>query len=178
MKKFLIFLLIILILGYGAHRYLKYIFPLEYSEIIEQCATNNNLEKSLIYAVIKAESNFKSDATSHKNAVGLMQITKETGEWSAEKTGIKDYEHRMLVNPEINIKIGTWYLSYLISELNNEDYAVMAYNAGINNVKKWVNNGTININNETYTDIPFGETKKYIFKVKIYKRIYEILYQI
>ncbi len=178
MKKFLVFLLAILILIYGAYNYIKYIFPLDYSETVASCSSEFNLDEKLVYAVIKAESNFESDAASHKSAIGLMQITNGTGNWCAEKMGMTDYTDDMLKDPETNIKIGTWYLRYLLDELENEDYAIMAYNAGITNVRKWIDSGELTDGGERFLEVPYEETRKYILKVKIYKKVYEKLYGI
>ena len=155
MKKLIKILLVVLILLYGANLFAEYLFP---------------------YAVIKAESNFAKDATSHKNALGLMQITSDTGKWCADKIGINEFSEKMLLEPETNIRIGTWYIRYLTDILKNEDYAVMAYNAGLSNINKWIEDGKITDNDEFFEEIPYEETRRYILKVKLYKQMYDILY--
>ena len=176
MKKLIIFILLVIILLYGGYKYSEYIFPHEFSDYVSLYSDRYNLDKDLVYSVIKAESNFNKDATSHKNAIGLMQITKETGIWVAEKIGIDNYSDKMLKLPEINIQIGTWYLNYLIDELENENYAVMAYNAGINNVKNWIKEGYLK-NEDNFRDVPYKETRRYIKKVNFYKKVYRFLYR-
>ena len=53
-----------------------------------------NVEENLIFALIKAESNFDENAVSHKNAIGLMQIMEETADDIATRYGIDiDYEN-------------------------------------------------------------------------------------
>ena len=176
MKRLIKIILVVLILLYGANVFAKSLFPLEYKETVEKYATENNLDKNLVYAVIKAESNFTKDATSHKNALGLMQITFDTGEWCADKIGIREFDKEMLLEPETNIRIGTWYIRYLTDILENEDYAVMAYNAGLSNVNKWLEDEKITDSDEYFDQIPYEETRRYILKVKLYKQIYNILY--
>ena len=57
---------------------LKIMYPKTYSEIVSTYAEEYNVEENLIYAVIKAESNFDSNAVSNREAIGLMQIVEET----------------------------------------------------------------------------------------------------
>ena len=47
-----------------------------------------------------------------------MQISPQTGKWASEVLRIDDYSVDDLFDPEINIKIGTWYLSVLLKEFN------------------------------------------------------------
>ena len=53
---------------------MKKMYPKEYSQYVYTYAEENDLDPLLIFAVIKAESNFDSDVVSHSNAMGLMQI--------------------------------------------------------------------------------------------------------
>ena len=57
---------------------LKSIYPTKYSEYVEKYSQQNGLDKYLVYATIKAESNFNPDVTSASDARGLMQLMEET----------------------------------------------------------------------------------------------------
>ena len=91
-KKLIIFVIIILIiivfLGIFKNKILKIIYPKTYSEFVTIYAEKYNVEENLIYAVIKAESNFEKDAVSHRNALGLMQIMEDTAIDVAKKYNI------------------------------------------------------------------------------------------
>ena len=147
-----------------------YFFPDMYERQIEKCSEEYGVPKNLIMAIIKAESNFRKDALSQKNAKGLMQIMDETGAWCANKIGISDPD---LFDVETNIRIGTFYVSYLLDKYDgNEKTAVAAYNAGQGNVSKWLKDETLSSDGKNLSKIPFEETEKYIKKVMLYKKVY------
>jgi len=147
-----------------------YLFPSTYERQIEKCAEEFGVDKNLIMAIIKAESNFRKDAVSAKGAKGLMQIMDETGKWCADKIGISDPD---LGDVETNIRIGTFYVSHLIKMYDgNTETAIAAYNAGFGNVDKWLKDETLSSDGKNLSQIPFEETNKYIKKVMLYKKVY------
>lgn len=180
--------LIVVIIAFSAILFLlngigKNIFPLEYRDLVIQYAQENELDPFFVFSVIKAESNFDPKATSHKNARGLMQIIDNTGIWAAEKMGIEGFRVEALYEPEVNIKIGCWYLKSLRNEIYqyngemNNDLVLAAYNGGIGNVQKWLQDKKYSSSGKSLDKIPFRETENYIKKVNNYQRIYENLYR-
>ncbi len=172
---FLAFAAIILILRFVIIP--KYIFPQKYAEQVEAYAQKYGLEPSLVYAVIKAESNFDTNAVSNKNAKGLMQISEATAIWGASEIGIENFYIEMLYEPEINIEIGCWYIDKLLLQYSGyEDTALAAYNAGSGNVSRWLSDGELSQDGYRLDKIPYNETLKYVKKVDFIKKVYEILY--
>ena len=126
---------------------------------------------------MKTESKFDDNAHSHKNAVGLMQITVETGEWAANEMGYTTFSKDDLYDEQYNIRMGCWYLRWLGDMFNNDrDLMVAAYNAGPTNVQNWLKDKNYSSNGKNIEYIPFGETKKYVDKVNTYYSVYEYLY--
>lgn len=154
---------------------LKINYPRKYSEYVEKYAEEYRIEKELIYAMIKAESNFNAEAISNKNAIGLMQILDSTAYEVAEEIE-KEITKEDIINPEININLGTKYISNLIKRYENIELAVASYNAGIGNVDNWIEQGIIKESGENIENIPFKETNNYVRKIlrnyKIYKQLY------
>ena len=149
-------------------------FPLKYGGYIEQYAEEYGLDRVLVAAVIYVESGF--DNTAHSGlARGLMQMTDATADWVAERLGI-DYDHDMAEEPEINIKMGCYYLSYLKDNYKNTETALAAYNAGMGNVTKWLADESYSANGRTLDDIPYKETRNYVKRVKIIEQVYKKLY--
>ena len=66
----------------------KTLYKKEYSEYVTKYAKQYGVEEDLIYALIKAESNFDPNAVSHQNAKGLMQLMNSTAEDLAKKNKI------------------------------------------------------------------------------------------
>ena len=95
----------------------------------------------------------------------------------AEKLEIPYAKKESLYNPELNIRLGAKYFSNLMKEYNNKELlALTAYNAGIGNVKKWVEQGIIQQDGSDIENIPFKETNNYVRKIVRDYRIYEELY--
>lgn len=112
---------------------------------VEQIAPHYGIDPNLVMAVIKAESAFKINAMSNKNAQGLMQLIPAT----AERFGVKD-----TWDPIQNIKGGTAYLHWLLRHFQGKvDLVLAAYNAG---------EGAV----ERYHGIPpFQETQNYVKQI-------------
>lgn len=157
------------------NKILKKIYPLKYANYIEKYSAENALDKELVYALIKQESNFEKECVSSMYAMGLMQLLDSTAKEIAVKSNV-NYETNMLYDPETNIKLGTKYLSTLNNKYGRIELALAAYNAGTGNVDNWIKNGTIKEDGSDLENIPFKETNNYVRKVinnyKMYKRIY------
>lgn len=140
------------------------LYPFEYQDLIVKYANENELEQCLVMAVIKTESNFVEDAHSGK-ASGLMQLTDDTADWIASKMKT-DADKINLMNPKDNIKMGCYYLRYLIDYYNgNVDVALAAYNGGMGNVDKWLQDERYSDDGVNLKYIPFKETREYVKKV-------------
>ena len=152
------------------------VYKLEYTEYVKKYANEYNVDEYLIYAIIKAESNFEPNAESHRGAKGLMQLMYSTAEDISKRIGIELNEENIL-EPDINIKLGTKYISMLIQKYNNINLALAAYNAGSGNVDGWIEKGTLKSDGSDIENVPFTETNNYVRKIlrdyEIYKNMYE-----
>lgn len=152
------------------------IYKLEYSEYVKKYAKEYDVDKYLIFAIIKAESNFDQDAVSHREAKGLMQLMYPTAEDIAKKVNV-DLNEENVLEPDININLGTKYISMLIQKYGNINLALAAYNAGSGNVDGWIEKGTLKEDGSDIENVPFTETNNYVRKIlrdyEIYKKLYE-----
>ena len=141
--------------------YLRARYPLRYEHIVRGHARNYQLDPALVAAVIYQESKFDSDARSHSGAVGLMQLLPETAKGIATRTGGSQFEVSDLLDPEINIRYGCWYLRHLLDKYGSLDRALAAYNGGQGNIDRGVQ---------------YPETRHYVDRVLDLRDIYEGAY--
>ena len=182
MKKLLSIILIIIIIAFCINynkiknAALKNIYKIKYSEYVEKYSKEYEVDKYLIYATIKAESNFNQEATSSQGAIGLMQLLYSTAEEIAPRAGIEVTEEN-IYDPDININLGTKLLSILIQKYGNNELALAAYNAGPGNVDSWISKGILKNDGTDAENIPFTETNNYVRKIlrdyKIYLELYK-----
>ena len=155
--------------------YLK-IYKMDYSQYVEKYSEKYSVDKYLIYAIIKAESNFEEKAVSKSGAQGLMQLMYPTAEELSEKIDIELNENNIL-EPDININLGTKYISMLIQKYENINLALAAYNAGSGNVDGWIEKGTLKNDGSDIENVPFKETNNYVRKIlrdyEIYTKVYD-----
>lgn len=155
----------------------KTAYPLKYADIIESTAEEMELPRALLFALVKAESSFDSNAVSQADAKGLTQITPETFSWLQTKTG-ESYEDEALFEPEISVYYGAWFLKYLLEEFGNEKTALAAYHAGRGIVKEWLSSEEYSSDGKTLDSIPYKDTAAYAERVLKIKNIYKNLYDI
>jgi len=176
----LIILILIVFLIVFKNKIQRIFYPKSYEEFVYMYSDEYGVDENLVFAVIKAESNFQEDAVSHKDALGLMQIMKETAEDVARKYNIEiDFNNseREILNVQNNIKIGTKYLAVLLEKYKNIEVAVAAYNAGIGTVDNWIEKGIIKSDGSDIENIPYKETNNYVRKILRNYKIYQYLYK-
>ena len=117
-----------------------------YDDIIQEAATQYDMDPNLIHAVMQAESAFHPYAVSRTGAEGLMQLMPDL----ADEMGVGN-----AFDPRQNIMGGVRYLKRLLEHHNgNIDLALASYNAGPGNVQRY---GGIP---------PFRETRNYVKTIK------------
>ena len=113
-----------------------------YDVIIEKAAKRHNVDSRFIKAVIYQESKFDSEARGAAGEIGLMQIMPDGAavDW-AKHYKFDNICHGLLFGPELNIEIGTWYLSKALKRWKNykhvKELALCQYNAGSKRANVW-----------------------------------------
>jgi peptidoglycan lytic transglycosylase len=141
--------------------YLRARYPLRYEHIVRGHAKNYRLDPALVAAVIYQESKFDAEARSESGAVGLMQLLPETARGIAVRTGGSAFRVDDLLDPEINVRYGSWYLRHLLDKYGSEGKALAAYNGGQGNVDRGV---------------VYRETQHYVDRVLDLRRSYREAY--
>ena len=153
----------------------KIIYKKDYEEYVQKYSQQYNVDENLVYALIKAESNFNANAQSSKGAIGLMQLMETTAQDVCKRMDLNISNNELkekLLEPEININIGTKYLSILIQQYGNVEIAITAYNAGIGTVDNWIEKDIIKADGSNVEKIPYKETNNYVRKILRDYKIY------
>jgi len=163
-----------LFLAWGTRAVREQTYPLEYADIIEKAAGENDLDETLLRAVIWCESGYRPDAVSPIGARGLMQLTEDTFNWvrwrldEEEKTTFED-----AFDPEVNIKYGAYLLRWLLDTFDGEtETALAAYHAGANVVRGWLADPDCSADGKTLDNIPYRDTAQYVPRVLRAQRAY------
>ena len=169
----------------------KTLYPFHYADEIIENAKDYNIDPLFVAAMIREESRYNAEVVSPAGARGLMQVMVPTGKAIAKKIKFPDFKGEMLFNPKVNIQFGTWYMSDLMREFNNNCSLVSgAYNGGPNRIKGWLQKAkpekVTNLSptsiisqidiDEFVENIPIDETRRHIKKVMDSYSIYRYLY--
>ena len=149
-------------------------FPMEHADLVDQNAKLQGIENAWIFAVMRQESAFMSNAYSHAGAVGLMQLMPATARNVARNVLKRRPPRRQdLLEPDTNIALGSAYLKQMKGELGDSAVlATAAYNAGPHRVTRWLPERTLPA--DIWIElVPFEETRGYLRRVLAYTVIYE-----
>lgn len=150
-------------------------FPLAYNDIFTRYISGKDIPQSYAMAIARQESAWNPKAGSPVGARGLMQIMPGTATHTVKMFNIPGYSGTsQLLDPEMNINIGTSYLQYVYQQFgNNRIFASAAYNAGPGRVRTWRGNSGGRIDAVAFIEsIPFSETRGYVKNVLSYDAYY------
>lgn len=172
----LLAILILFVVCYLSIAYQTSRSKINYQEEIYEYSEKYNVDPLLTASIIKVESDYNKDAKSDQGAQGLMQLLDETASHAADLTN-KEFYPDKLSDVEYNLDLGIAYYDYLYRYYNNRDLALAAYNGGVGNVNKWIDEGLIDPVDPNTQNIPFEETRQYVTKIDanydVYKKFYK-----
>jgi soluble lytic murein transglycosylase len=170
-----------------SRRDLELLSPRAFQKLVEEEARRAGLAPELLYGLIRTESAFQPEIVSWAGAVGLTQLMPATAADMAGRIrarGGPNYAGDMAANlrdPEINVRVGAYYLAYLRDLIDHPLLSVLAYNGGMNRVRRWYREAA-----ETFTPplpgdlfletIELAETRNYGRKVVSAALVYGWLY--
>lgn len=144
---------------------LRAIFPVAHWDLISSRAAQHDLDPFLMTALVAQESTFQPAVRSAANAYGLMQIIPGTGRRLARQLDISPFRTSLLVDPEINVRMGMRYFADLLDEFGHPAYALASYNAGEHRIRVWRRERPGMDLDEWIDDIPFPETQNYVKRI-------------
>lgn len=140
----------------------RYIAPFE-GRVSAQ-ARQIDVDPAWVYGLIRQESRFIMDARSSAGASGLMQLMPATARWVAGKIGMTDFTPAKVNDFDTNTKLGTTYLSMVLSDLGGSQVLASAgYNAGPGRPMLWRSKLDSKVEGAIFAEtIPFNETRDYV----------------
>ncbi len=165
----------------------------KYRDVVGRYAAQYKVSPSLVFAVIRTESNFNPFAVSSAPAYGMMQLVPSSGGREGyraakgrDEAPTKDY----LFDAANNIELGTAYLGVLsskqldyVANATSREYCVIsAYNTGPSNVLKAFSKDKVaavnsingleppGVYEKLRTSLPYEETRQYLVRVVGYRK--------
>jgi soluble lytic murein transglycosylase len=133
--------------------------------LIEQVGSERGVPAELIRAVAREESSFNPKVVSTALAYGLIQLIRPTAKMHAAPLGLPS-DPASLKRPEINLRIGSHFLSWLLTRYpQNKGVVPAAYNAGYAAVDRWLRERGALPLDEWVERIPYRETRRYTRRV-------------
>lgn len=147
-------------------------YPLAHREMLWRWSAIHGADPLLVLAVMREESRFRTDAVSAAGAVGLMQLLPSTARGIDSST-----RPDSLVDPEVNVRLGTAYLAGRLREFRGDVVAALvAYNAGPEAARRFLKFRGAGAD-EFVESIPYEETRAYVKRVLESYGIYRWLYR-
>jgi soluble lytic murein transglycosylase len=154
--------------------YWRILFPEAWWDTIQAESAKKQLDPYLVASLIRQESEFNPSVVSYANAYGLMQLLPSVGKSMAREEGIAHFQTFQLLDPNMNIRLGTRYLKQMLDHFGGvEEYALAAYNAGENRVTEWQAAGPYSGMDEFVESIPFTQTREYVEGIRRNQEIYQ-----
>jgi soluble lytic murein transglycosylase len=157
--------------------YWRLMFPQPYWGDLTSDAQKNGLDPYLVASLIRQESEFNAGAVSPAHAYGLMQLLPSVGKENAKKEGMRGFQTASLLNPSVNLQLGTRNLRLALDRFGGQaEYALAAYNAGDVPVRQWMASGDYKDIPEFVESIPYTETREYVQAILRNREMYRTLY--
>ncbi|HZT59010.1 MAG TPA: transglycosylase SLT domain-containing protein [Pyrinomonadaceae bacterium] len=152
-------------------------FPAPFRESVLRASKQLKIDPRLVLSIMRQESGFNPRAKSNVGARGLLQMTPDMAAKYAPAVNLSSVSEDDLYRPDINILVGTAYLSALNKMFPDLPEAVAAsYNGGEDNVARWVARAIHKDHGVFTSEVGFNESKDYVNKVMANYRAYKILY--
>lgn len=173
-----------ILLGFAADAIIKAVertdYKTSYPDSVERYAAAYNLPEHLLYAVIKAGSDFDVGAetasdTSGMTYVGLTQISDKTFRYLSNSVLFEYLDDGMIYDPDTNIRYGSCCIARFYEKYGNTYAALAAYRIGEETVDAWIaasGNGTF----DSLSDIPDRAVRRYVSRVIKARDKYDRLY--
>lgn len=154
-------------------------YPPAHAEWVLREAERHDLDPFLLWALMIVESDLNPDSISRADAYGLMQVIPRTGHLTAASRGQVGFGIHALLDPQLSIEAGTWYLAELLAKFDHQEtLALVSYNAGPHQVARWLDWRGDGLEMDAFMEtIPFERARRYAERILrltwLYRAIWE-----
>lgn len=147
--------------------FLTWGYPRIFTSLYKVEAERYGLDVSLLLSLTRQESGFNLRAVSTSNALGLMQMIPPTAQEVARKLGLSIELPDDMFRPEVNIPMGSFYISQMIDQFEGHiPLALAAYNAGPHRLKQFLKGrpelAGMPSDEIWFDELPWSETSFYV----------------
>ncbi len=152
-------------------------YPLDYSDVIGEWAEKRELDRHLIFAIIRQESAFDANAISRSGARGLMQLMPATGQELARRLRLP-YSRGRLSQPAYSVQLGTQYFSQVLAMFDGDvQLALAGYNGGPFRIRRWWREADPGSSVDRFIEgLALSETTTYVKRILTLQDSYDQLY--
>ena len=145
--------------------------------VVKHAQAADALDPDLLQALMREESALDARALSWAGAMGLCQLMPATAAGVAMQLKLKRPTTQDLLDPDLNIRLGSRYLADLLRrQAGLRQYALASYNAGEGAVARWRRDAAGADLDEWVERIPLAETRGYVKRVLRSFVTYRMLY--
>lgn len=151
-------------------------YPAYYLDVVQDSSARHDIDPLLLYALIRHESLFDTNATAAAGEKGLTQVIPSTAEYIATQLRWSNYQHADLFRPYAGIEFGAFFLGEQVQRFDGNVTAALAgYNAGPGRAAQWleVSGGDHDL---FLNAITISSTRLYVQRIYGYYNIYRTLY--
>lgn len=164
--------------GYSGRQRTMQLWPRAFPEEVIPAARRFGINPYLVWGIMTTESTYNPDSISWARAIGLMQVIPRTGFKTAQLLGEEHFGHDDLLEEDVAIRHGAFYLGRLVRKFNGQElFAMAGYNGGPHRISDMIDQRGDMPLDEFIEEIPFNEARNYAKKVTRtiarYLRIYE-----
>jgi len=153
----------------------RLLYPMPFEDMVAAAARLSGLPPTLVLAVIRQESLYQSWTVSSAGAIGLMQLLPTTARQTAKAIRSPQPGRSDLMEPAVNISIGSAYLAGLAERFGGQVLvALAAYNAGPNAARRWLPERALDAD-VWVENIPYNETRAYVQRIMWHGVVFEWL---
>jgi soluble lytic murein transglycosylase len=161
--------------SFGIFNDYELLYPRPYRDEIVAAAKLTDVDRALLYAMLRQESMFRPDAASSAGALGVAQLTYATARTTAQRWMLPAPKRADLFDAGVGITLGAARLADLLVQFDAElPVALGAYNAGDGAATRWLPETPID-SDVWIENIPYDETRAYVRRVLWHNLVFEWL---